>query len=75
MTITLEIAERLVRNYRHRRGDRGHHRQHRHLPDPANNPDGANYCFYNFASQRQNMTNHCPDAQADPAPATPGAST
>ena len=34
---------------------------------PSNNPDGANYSFYNFASQRRNMTNHCPDANADPA--------
>ena len=24
-----------------------------------NNPDGANYSYYNFASQRRNMTNHC----------------
>ena len=33
---------------------------------PANNPDGANYSFYNFASQRKNMTNYCPDSDADP---------
>jgi hypothetical protein len=33
---------------------------------PSNNPDGANYSFYNRALQRRNMTNHCPDANADP---------
>ena len=67
ITITLETAERLVRNY---------------ATDPetkkivdntdifligSNNPDGANYSFYNFASQRRNMTNHCDDANDDPA--------
>jgi hypothetical protein len=33
---------------------------------PVNNPDGANYSFFNFASQRKNMTNYCPDSDADP---------
>jgi hypothetical protein len=66
ITITLETAERLVRNY-------ATDAETRRIVDttdlfliPSNNPDGANYSFYNFASQRRNMTNHCPDANADP---------
>jgi zinc carboxypeptidase/chitobiase/beta-hexosaminidase-like protein len=65
-TITLETAERLVRNYRT-------DRETKKIVDntdifliPSNNPDGANYSFYNFALQRKSMTNHCPDADADP---------
>jgi Zinc carboxypeptidase/Chitobiase/beta-hexosaminidase C-terminal domain len=65
-TITLESAERLVRNY----ATDGETKRIVDGTDifliPSNNPDGANYSFYNFASQRKNMTNHCPDAQADP---------
>jgi Zinc carboxypeptidase/Chitobiase/beta-hexosaminidase C-terminal domain len=65
-TITLETAERLVRNY----ATDPETRQIVNNTDifliPSNNPDGANYSFYNFALQRKNMTNHCEDAQADP---------
>jgi hypothetical protein len=66
ITITLETAERLVRNY-------ATDPETKKIVDntdlfliPSNNPDGANYSFYNFASQRRNMTNHCPDDNADP---------
>ncbi|MBE1489404.1 M14 family zinc carboxypeptidase [Plantactinospora soyae] len=66
-TTTLETAERLVHNYTS-------DRETKNIVDNtdvflilSNNPDGANYSFYNFASQRRNMTNHCPDANADPA--------
>ena len=66
MTITLETAERLVRNYADRRRDASDIIDNTDIfLIPVNNPDGANYSFYNFASQRKNMTNHCPDAQAD----------
>ncbi|MFY1669683.1 M14 family zinc carboxypeptidase [Plantactinospora sp. WMMB334] len=65
-TTTLETAERLVHNYRT-------DRETKKIVDDtdiflilSNNPDGANYSFYNFASQRRNMTNHCPDENADP---------
>jgi hypothetical protein len=65
-TITLETAERLVRNYKT-------DSETKRIVDntdifliPSNNPDGANYSFYNNAMQRRNMTNHCPDANADP---------
>ncbi|MEU8018202.1 M14 family metallopeptidase [Micromonospora parva] len=65
-TTSLESAERLVHNYRS-------DRETKEIVDNtdvffilSNNPDGANYSFYNFASQRKNLTNHCPDATADP---------
>ena len=32
---------------------------------PVVNPDGAHYSFYNFQSQRKNMTNHCVDRRQD----------
>ena len=66
-TITLEAAERLVQNYPQTDPET------KRIVDntdlfliPSNNPDGTNYSFYNFASQRRNMTNHCPDTNADP---------
>jgi hypothetical protein len=55
----LETAERLLRNY-------GTDPITTDLVDnldifilPSANPDGAHYSFYNFQSQRKNMTNHC----------------
>jgi hypothetical protein len=66
-TITLETAERLVRNYRTDPVTRSIVNNTDIFLIPSNNPDGANYSFYNFASQRKNLTNYCPDAQADPA--------
>ncbi|MDA0136181.1 M14 family metallopeptidase [Solirubrobacter deserti] len=66
MTITLEAAERLVRNYATDPATRDIIDNTDIFLIPVNNPDGANYSFYNFASQRKNMTNHCPDAAADP---------
>ncbi|MFI7282923.1 M14 family metallopeptidase [Micromonospora chersina] len=66
-TTSLESAERLVRNYTS-------DWETKKIVDNtdvffilSNNPDGANYSFYNFASQRRNMTNHCADDNADPA--------
>nr|WP_062341577.1 M14 family zinc carboxypeptidase [Herbidospora sakaeratensis] len=62
----LETAERLLRNY-------AHDRQTKDLVDdldifvlPVTNPDGAHYSFYDFNSMRRNMTNHCPENNADP---------
>ena len=66
-TITLETAERLVRNYRTDPVTRSIVNNTDIFLIPSNNPDGANYSFYNFASQRKNLTNYCPDPQADPA--------
>ena len=66
-TITLETAERLVRNYTTDAATKEIVESTDIFLIPSNNPDGANYSFYNFASQRRNMTNHCPDDNADPA--------
>ncbi|MFI7491874.1 M14 family metallopeptidase [Micromonospora echinaurantiaca] len=58
--VTIETAERLLRNY-------GHDGQTKQLLNnldiwiaPSVNPDGGHYSFYDFNSQRKNMTNHCP---------------
>ncbi|TCC00551.1 zinc carboxypeptidase [Micromonospora zingiberis] len=58
--VTIETAERLLRNYEHDANTR-------ELVDnldiwiaPSINPDGGHYSFYDFNSQRRNMTNHCP---------------
>lgn len=66
MTITLETAERLVANYQTNDAIKDIVENTDIFLVPVNNPDGANYSFYNFASQRRNMTNHCPDSDADP---------
>jgi hypothetical protein len=66
MTITMETAERLVHNYKTNDAIKDIIDNVDVFLIPVNNPDGANYSFYNFASQRKNMTNHCPDATADP---------
>ena len=65
--VCVETAERLVRNYQKDPTTRK-------LVDnldifivPSINPDGAHYSFYDFASQRKNMTNHCAPTDADPA--------
>ncbi|MCF0091560.1 M14 family metallopeptidase [Micromonospora sp. MH99] len=65
-TTSLESAERLVHNYRSDRETKKIVENTDVFFILSNNPDGANYSFYNFASQRKNMTNHCPDATADP---------
>lgn len=58
--IAIETAERLLRNY-------GHHGPTKQLLNnldvwivPSVNPDGGHYSFYDFASQRRNMTRYCP---------------
>ncbi|WP_269211199.1 M14 family zinc carboxypeptidase [Nocardioides sp. cx-169] len=57
--VTLEAAERLLRNY-------ATHAPTRELVDnleiwiaPSINPDGGHYSFFDFASQRRNLTRHC----------------
>jgi hypothetical protein len=64
--VTIETAERLLRNYQH-------DGETKRLVDnldiflvPSVNPDGAHYSFYDFNSQRRNMTNHCGPTQSDP---------
>jgi uncharacterized protein YbjQ (UPF0145 family) len=64
--VALETATRLVRNY----GNDGATKQLLNKIDvyfiPSVNPDGGHYSFFNFSSQRRNMTNHCADNNADP---------
>ncbi|WP_182525188.1 M14 family zinc carboxypeptidase [Nocardioides dongkuii] len=57
--VTVEVAERLLRNY-------ATHEPTRELVDnleiwiaPSINPDGGHYSFFDFASQRRNLTRHC----------------
>lgn len=58
--VAIETAERLLRNY----ANDGQTKQLLNNLDiwiaPSVNPDGGHYSFYDFESQRKNMTNHCP---------------
>ncbi|MFC0506567.1 M14 family metallopeptidase [Micromonospora costi] len=63
---SLEAAERLVHNYTSDQETKKIVNNTDVFFILSNNPDGANYSFFNFASQRKNMTNHCPDDNADP---------
>ncbi|WP_219508535.1 M14 family zinc carboxypeptidase [Nonomuraea ceibae] len=65
--VTIEAAERLLRNYARDPATRKLLQRTDVFIVPTVNPDGANYSFYDFNSQRKNMTNHCPAQQADPA--------
>ncbi|SDM56531.1 M14 family metallopeptidase [Bacillus sp. OK048] len=64
--VSMESAERLLRNY-------AHDEETRKLVDnldifivPTVNPDGANYSVYDYNMQRRNMTNHCgPEGSSD----------
>jgi hypothetical protein len=64
--VTIETAERLLRNYRNDAATR-------RLIDgldifiiPSVNPDGAHYSFYDYNFQRRNMTDHCGPDNSDP---------
>ena len=57
--VTIETAERLLRNY-------GQHGPTKQLLNnlevwiaPSVNPDGGHYAFYDDSGQRKNMTRHC----------------
>lgn len=65
--VTIEAAERLLRNYPRDEATRELLNRTDIFIVPTVNPDGANYSFYDFNSQRKNMTNHCPAQQSDPA--------
>ncbi|MCE0488159.1 M14 family metallopeptidase [Ornithinimicrobium sediminis] len=59
--VTIETAERLLRNYQ----SDGATKQLVNNLDiwiaPSINPDGGHYSFYDYAFQRKNMTNYCAD--------------
>ncbi len=57
--VTIETAERLLRNYAQ---DADTKKLVNNLDIwivPTTNPDGGTYSFYDFSSQRRNMTRHC----------------
>ena len=63
--VTIETAERLLRNY-------AHDSETKKLVDnldiflvPSVNPDGGHYSFYDYNMQRKNMTNHCGPENSD----------
>ena len=57
--VAIETAERLLRNHRNDENTRQLLRTLDIWIAPSINPDGGHYSFYDFASQRRNMTNHC----------------
>ncbi|MGD7024767.1 cell wall-binding repeat-containing protein [Rossellomorea vietnamensis] len=64
--VSIETAERLLRNY-------AHDEDTRKLVDnldifivPSINPDGGHYSFFDYNWQRKNMTNHCNETYSDP---------
>jgi hypothetical protein len=64
--VTIEAAERLLRNYGRDPSTTRLLRDTDIFIIPSVNPDGANYSFYDFNFQRKNMRNYCPAAQSDP---------
>ena len=64
--VTIEAAERLLRNYGNDPATTRLLRDTDIFIVPSVNPDGANYSFYDFNNQRKNMRNYCPAAQSDP---------
>lgn len=65
--VTVEAAERLLRNYAKDPATRRLLRETDIFILPSTNPDGANYSFYDANMQRKNLTNYCPAATSDPA--------
>ncbi|WP_326553255.1 M14 family metallopeptidase [Micromonospora sp. NBC_01813] len=59
--VTIETAERLLRNHQTDENTKQLLRTLDIWIAPSINPDGGHYSFYDFASQRRNMTNHCAD--------------
>jgi hypothetical protein len=64
--VTVETAERLLRNYAHDGRVKQLLRNLEIWIIPSLNPDGGHYAFYDDNGQRKNMTNHCEDDDSDP---------
>jgi hypothetical protein len=58
--VAIETAERLLRNSTHHGPTKRLLRNLDIWIAPSINPDGGHYSFHDFASQRKNMTRHCP---------------
>ncbi|WP_054754872.1 M14 family metallopeptidase [Piscibacillus salipiscarius] len=63
--VTIETAERLLRNYAHDGDTKKLVNNLDIFLIPTMNPDGATYSFYDYNWQRKNMTNHCPEELSD----------
>ncbi|WP_052342540.1 M14 family metallopeptidase [Bacillus sp. EB01] len=63
--VTIETAERLLRNYAHDGETKKLVNNLDIFLVPSVNPDGALYSFYDYNMQRKNMTNHCGPNQSD----------
>jgi hypothetical protein len=64
--VTIETAERLLRNQKHDAKTQELLRTLDIWIVPSVNPDGGHYSFYDFNSQRKSMTNHCaPGGETD----------
>lgn len=57
--VTIETAERLLRNYQHDGRTKQLVNNLEIWIIPSTNPDGGHYSFHDFNSQRKNMVNHC----------------
>ncbi|WP_261134290.1 M14 family metallopeptidase [Bacillus sp. Marseille-Q3570] len=65
--VSVETAERLLRNYAHDPETRKYVDNLDIFIVPTVNPDGAHYSMYDYNWQRKNMTNHCVDTNfSDP---------
>jgi hypothetical protein len=64
--VTVETAERLLRNYAHDGRVKQLLRNLEIWIIPSLNTDGGHYAFYDDNGQRKNMFNHCPATSADP---------
>ncbi|PTX64420.1 chitobiase/beta-hexosaminidase-like protein [Melghirimyces profundicolus] len=64
--VTVETAERLLRNYAHDPETRKLVNNLDIFIIPSVNPDGAHYSFYDYNWQRKNLRNRCDDAHSDP---------
>ncbi|PKR85730.1 M14 family metallopeptidase [Heyndrickxia camelliae] len=68
--VTIETAERLLRNYDHDAETKKLVNNLDIFLVPSTNPDGANYSFYDYNMQRKNMTNYCGPTESDPGYST-----